>query len=330
MLSLLLAAECTCALRTHTATWRRLGARVMRTQSGGAVQRDPLFLAEAKILSPVLAARMRRSRQNAEADGKLAGTSAAGRLGGSSGGGSSELAVPITIHTEAAAKSAFNGVFNVSAGRSRRATCWRVSACLPDCLRACKRACSATSGKRRKHVHMLLFTPALQCPGNGQAAEQVVHDEPQRRLHQADGRCECAARRTVNCKRDYEVGTDDLCDATLAGAAAATAGRVRLHLLRIDATYCNAAYRGPCHQCAPHACLQCMPVAATANKKHACRHLSIPVSLLKLHITRHRQPCRLGIMQRIDEHVIRLAFQLPHFQSLDVPASAQQGECVGL
>lgn len=89
-----------------------VGARVMKTQDGNPVQRDPTFLAETKIVPKAAADRLMGDRSSGCSSGLVASSSHYPTLESASSTG--DLSVPITIYSEAAAKSNFTGQFYVS------------------------------------------------------------------------------------------------------------------------------------------------------------------------------------------------------------------------
>eukprot|EP00775_Hariotina_reticulata_P003764 gene3764-4023_t len=81
--------------KPHDLTGVSVGARVMKTPDGATPKRDATFLTEAKLMSAAQAEHLRQSA----VDSCLLKA----RLG--------DPAIPITVYTEAAAKSTFNGHF---------------------------------------------------------------------------------------------------------------------------------------------------------------------------------------------------------------------------
>eukprot|EP00878_Enallax_costatus_P046344 GHUV01056214.1.p1 GENE.GHUV01056214.1~~GHUV01056214.1.p1 ORF type:complete len:155 (+),score=50.64 GHUV01056214.1:88-552(+) len=94
---------------------RSVGARVMKSQDGSPVKRDPTFLAEMNIVPPATADRLMGT--SSSGTGTRSALSNRGLVASSSqydGGLTSpnrDPSVPITLYTEAAAKSTFNGHF---------------------------------------------------------------------------------------------------------------------------------------------------------------------------------------------------------------------------
>lgn len=110
--------------QAHNMQGLQFGARVMKTQDGTPATRDATFLAEAGILGSTAAHRLAAAQQAGKHSTDA--SSSRGGEGGSSWGGSSlrtwlDPAVPITLYTEAAAKSTFTGTFYGTAAVSKMA-----------------------------------------------------------------------------------------------------------------------------------------------------------------------------------------------------------------
>eukprot|EP00879_Flechtneria_rotunda_P022312 GHRR01023541.1.p1 GENE.GHRR01023541.1~~GHRR01023541.1.p1 ORF type:complete len:252 (+),score=80.00 GHRR01023541.1:862-1617(+) len=105
------------AFQPHNLVGMQTGARVMKSQDGGPVCRDPTFLAETQIVPKSLGGRIMNSNSSSPNSSIKAGTAVSGHWNSSSQQRCSlskgEVSVPITIYIDAARKD-YTGTFYVS------------------------------------------------------------------------------------------------------------------------------------------------------------------------------------------------------------------------